>query len=183
MYPYTTSQVDIEIDRLNSHHFKVWLPLTGRLIPVNILNHLKQCPSPRVADVATGTGAWLSSFAEQVSPEAELWGFDLDVTKFSLRNMNVPNLRFHQHDILSPFPEEMHGKFDLVHVRLLVLGLKDDEWATAVRNSIALLKPGAWVFWEELPQVSVRTLPPSRTFDEWWRVHISYGSKIGRDPV
>lgn len=180
-YPYITS--DVEITRLDHHHSKVWLPLTGQLAPTNILTQLRQTSSPRVADIATGTGLWIVSIAEHLPPAADLWGFDLDVTKIHQNIKSASNVQFQQHDALIPFPEEIQGTFDLVHVRLLVLGLKTDDWDIAIRNAIALLKPGGWLFWEELPQGSVRMIPPSKPLDEWWRIHMLYGAKIGRDPM
>lgn len=46
---------------------------------------------------------------------------------------------FVAHDILKPFPEEYHGRFDVVHVRLLVLALKKEQIKLAAENVAALL--------------------------------------------
>ena len=41
---------------------------------------------------------------------------------------------------MKPFPAEHLGKYDLVHVRLLVQALKETDVQSAVRNVTALLR-------------------------------------------
>lgn len=48
-----------------------------------------------------------------------------------------------------PFPEHMHEKYDLVHVRMLVAAMLPSDWRTAVSNIARLLKPGGFLQWEE----------------------------------
>lgn len=43
----------------------------------------------------------------------------------------------------------MQATFDVIHLRLLILGLPRNTWKTACENIFALLKPGGWVQWEE----------------------------------
>lgn len=53
-------------------------------------------------------------------------------------------------DINEGFPEEFHGRFDVVHVRLLVLGLQVEQFTKAVGNVVKLLKPGGYLQWTDL---------------------------------
>lgn len=48
-----------------------------------------------------------------------------------------------------PFPEHMHGKYDLVHVRMLVAAMLPSDWEPTVCNLTRLLKPGGFIQWEE----------------------------------
>lgn len=48
-----------------------------------------------------------------------------------------------------PFPEYMHGKYDLVHARLLVVAMLPGDWEIVLRNLAKLLKPGGFLQWEE----------------------------------
>lgn len=64
-------------------------------------------------------------------------GFDISDAHFPLEHQ--ANVEFITHDILQPFPQQLHEQFDLVHVRLLVLALKQNEIATAVKNVASLL--------------------------------------------
>jgi len=50
------------------------------------------------------------------------------------------NIKFRYQNFLQPFPEELLGKYDLVHVRVMVLALSSDEWEPAVRNLMTLLR-------------------------------------------
>ncbi|KEY73478.1 hypothetical protein S7711_07502 [Stachybotrys chartarum IBT 7711] len=183
IYPFNRGDIDAELKRLNYNHFNVFLPLTGRLVPPHILNELNESANPRVADVATGNGIWLLSLADILSPQAELYGFDLDPLKFPSSITPVANTTFQQQDVLLPFPTELQATFDLVHVRLLFFGLKINDWDIAIRNMAKLLKPGGWILWEEIGQMSVRAFPPSSAFEEWWRAHMMHGVKNGRDPI
>ncbi|KAF6823009.1 methyltransferase type 11 [Colletotrichum musicola] len=198
IYLFNRGDVDEEAERLAHNHFTIWLPLTNNaLLPPHILSHLESKEQPRVADVATGSGVWLISLAEIAPPRSELFGFDIDPLKFPpcpptppippppssppLRP-EQPKLDFRVHDVLKPFPEEFCGGFDLVHVRLLALGLKTAEWDVAVRNVAALLRPGGWVLWEDTADLLIRAYPPSKAYDEWWWANMRHGAKIGRDP-
>ncbi|KAF0328700.1 methyltransferase domain-containing protein [Colletotrichum asianum] len=77
-YSLNRGNVDTELQRLDANHFNVWLPLTGQVAPAHILEQLNRNSSPRVADVATGTGVWLRSVAQHLRSDAELFGFDFD---------------------------------------------------------------------------------------------------------
>jgi hypothetical protein len=52
--------------------------------------------------------------------------------------------------------------FDVVHIRLLVLGLPQGSWGLACKNLYRLLKPSGWLQWEEgdFQHVSCSILPP-----------------------
>jgi hypothetical protein len=48
-------------------------------------------------------------------------------------------INFSEHDILTPFPEEHLGKYDVVRLRLLVKALRGVDVERAVRNLAALI--------------------------------------------
>ena len=60
-----------------------------------------------------------------------------DTVKFS--TLNLPE----------PVPAHLQGTFDVLHLRLLVLGLPAGTWEVACQTIFSLLKPGGWVQWEE----------------------------------
>ncbi|KAH7322377.1 S-adenosyl-L-methionine-dependent methyltransferase [Stachybotrys elegans] len=179
IYPFDRGSPATELARLSHLHFNIWVPLTGgKLVPSHIADALEKSPEPRVADIATGNGVWLTSIAQQLPHHAELYGFDIDPTKFPTAE---PNMSFQQHDLLHPFPEHLQGTFDLVHVRLLYFALKADEWAPAIRQATTLLKPGGWILWEEMGHMSVRLFPPSKALEEFWRAYMLHNQTKGRD--
>jgi len=106
-------------------------------------------PDLRVADVATGTAIWLLDLAQMLSPEAQLYGFDISGKQFPAAEDRPANVSLHEHNVLEPFPEEYHGFFDIVAVRLITAGLRPGNWDAAVRNISVLLKPGGHLQWIE----------------------------------
>ena len=52
-------------------------------------------------------------------------------------------------NLLDPVPEDKKGTFDVLHLRLLILGLLNGKWKIACENLFQLLKPGGWIQWEE----------------------------------
>ncbi|OHF02874.1 methyltransferase domain-containing protein [Colletotrichum orchidophilum] len=188
IYNLNRGSIDDERERLAYNHFHVWLPLTGDLLPPHILSALRaqEGRPPRIADVATGSGVWLTSVSEIVPPRSELYGFDFDQLKMPTPPMpppqqQQPTLEFRKHDVLQPFPAEFRGTFDLVHVRLLALGLKKDDWDVAVGHLRALLAPGGWLFWEDISDLFIRFYPLSRAYEEFWWVTMQHDAKVGRD--
>jgi hypothetical protein len=70
-------------------------------------------------------------------------GYDISDMQFP-RDSDLPegltDFKFTRHDCLQPFPKEVHGKYDIVHVRLLVQALKESEYSIVVRNLYELLR-------------------------------------------
>lgn len=110
-------------------------------------------PSPRIADMGTGTARFLLRL-QPTYPDAKLEGFDISSTLFP---SSLPdNVTLSEQDIKQPFPEHMHGKYDLVHVRMLVAAMLPGDWEPVVRNLTGLLKPGGYLQWEECDFVSTQ---------------------------
>ncbi|KAF4918162.1 N-methyltransferase tcpN [Colletotrichum viniferum] len=183
IYVLNRGDVAKERARLEYNHHKIWLPLCGGLCPPQILAHLRRLPAPRVAELATGTGIWLRDMAAQLPSTAELRGIDMDTTKFPPASELPKNMSMMQHNALKPFPQEMHGTFDMVHVRLISLGMKKDDWAVVAKHLYALLRPGGYLHWEEVGDSVWRAIPPSKAFDEWMRIGTLWSMKVGRDPL
>ncbi|GKT63162.1 methyltransferase domain-containing protein [Colletotrichum tofieldiae] len=182
VYMLNSGDLAKERERLEYNHYNIWLPLCGGLCPPHILEYLRQLPSPHVAEIATGTGVWLKDMAKQLPVSAMLRGIDMDSTKFPRASELPPNCSMMQHNALRPFPEQMLGTFDMVHVRLLRLGLKKEDWETLAHNIFALLRPGGYLHWEEVADSSWKCIPPSRAFDEWKRIETLWAMSVGRDP-
>ena len=74
-------------------------------------------------------------------------GLDMSAAQF---HSNPPRgVEFGTLNILDPVPTELENTFDVLHLRLLVLGLPTGTWTTASQNILKLLKPGGWIQWEE----------------------------------
>ncbi|CAM1507709.1 Fc.00g045570.m01.CDS01 [Cosmosporella sp. VM-42] len=106
-------------------------------------------PALRVADVATGTAIWLLDLAKTLPSDTQLYGFDISAAQFPAPEARPSNVFLYEHNVTQPFPEEYHGTFDIVAVRLITAGLRGDDWNAAVSNVSMLLKPGGYLQWIE----------------------------------
>ncbi|KAI9652361.1 MAG: hypothetical protein M1831_006839 [Alyxoria varia] len=134
----------------------------GYLLHPTILPTL--APTARIADVGAGTCAWLLAVASSLGNHGSYDGFDISADQFPPKDSLPENFTLHVSDVKSPFAKEHHGKFDLIHLRLLVLAMEGPEhWRVALENVRKLLKPGGYVQWEEADFTLVRE--PLRAFE------------------
>ena len=85
---------------------------------------------------------WLEDVAAELSRSGntqalELIGFDISDTYFA--KFSTLGLQFVLSDIHKGFAEELHGTFDVVHVRLLLVVITEKQMLNAVGNVIKLL--------------------------------------------
>ncbi|KAF5573230.1 Methyltransferase domain-containing protein [Fusarium pseudocircinatum] len=183
IYPLSSALPGDEKQRLNDNH-RVYRHMTeGDLLPVPIQTYVQSLPAPVIADIGTGTGIWLQEISREMPKLAQLHGYDIDGSKFPVADSVSPNVTFRLHDALLPFHKELHAKYDVVHVRLLYLALKKEDWAVVAANIRTILKPGGWIHWEELGYPGFTCLPISKSFYEFMRVEVSHAIHVGRDPL
>ncbi|KAL6835448.1 ankyrin repeat-containing domain protein [Trichoderma camerunense] len=156
-----------EEQRLHKQHYNMWMPVAKHLLPPHIFGNLvKLDHPPAIADLATGTGIWLRDLATKLPSNARLDGYDYDPSKFIKASQLPDNVRLFPGDILKPFPERLRAQYDVIHVRMLILGLKADQWAEAARNIKMLLRPGGWL-----------------EFALWSNAEVQYARSVGRDII
>lgn len=129
----------------------------GYALHPRITSNLK--PGARVADIACGTGRWFVQLAPVLPEGSTMHGFDVSDAQFPKKDTKPANMTFAEHNALEPFPAELHGTFDAVHVRLLVAALHDSAmWDSVMCNALALLKPGGAIQWDEHDLLSKRAV-------------------------
>ncbi|PIG90299.1 cytomegalovirus gH-receptor family protein, partial [Aspergillus arachidicola] len=120
-----------------------------------------------IADVATGTGIWLSSLitAPKVHPTNRLYlhGFDISSAQYPFSKDIAPTHELHlsTHDMRNRFPPKHRGRYDLVHLRLLVGALKEEDYLQSMRNIFELLKPGGYLQWDDCDTTAFSTAESS----------------------
>lgn len=169
-----------ESGRLDFQHV-LFGKLTGTLLPNHISSHLAITPSPRVADIGTGTASWLIDLSSQLPPSSTLTGFDINSGTFPPAEKLPSNIALQVHDALKPFSEEHLGAYDIVHARLLTYGVKKGEWEVVAKNMASLLKPGGWVFWEETGYPCWSFIPPTPNITALMQLDVAYAKQVGRD--
>ncbi|KAF4976365.1 hypothetical protein FDECE_18484 [Fusarium decemcellulare] len=182
IYTYDLGPTEVEVDRLESQHRAVFKPLTNGLLPTEIREYLASLGRPpAVADIATGTGVWLSDIATELPSDARLDGYDLEPAKFPEASQLPPNVRLSGCDVLVPFTENLHGQYDLVHIRLLITALNVEQWPTVAANLRSLLRPGGYLLWGEAGYPGISCLPMTEHFQKLINVEVRYATAVGRD--
>lgn len=115
-----------------------------------------------IADVATGTAIWLAEAAHEL-PNAQLDGFDIDLTQAPPKEWLPPNTQLRYWNVFDSIPDDLQGKYDIVHVRLLVLVVENSDPRPIIRNLVKMLKPGGYLQWDDLnyPGTHVKAIDKS----------------------
>jgi SAM-dependent methyltransferase len=178
------SSSESERNRLDVQHEICNDIMRNKLLPPHIqaeLLALSSTRAPKVLDVATGSAAWLHAMANILPPNAELVGLDYDPTKFPPPSSLASNITLRAGDMYQPFPGDLVGQFDVVHVRLISFALKAGQGAELVKNLMTLLRPGGWIVWSELSVTLATTEPPSLAWFKIQDVHYRFQRAIGAD--
>ncbi|KAJ5963975.1 uncharacterized protein N7479_003851 [Penicillium vulpinum] len=165
-----TPHTDIHL--LDSTNNLIFSPskITRQVLNIGYLLHPsvrdKMHSHARVADIATGTAAFLRHLAHDW-PDASLHGYDISTSLYPPSNTLPQNVTLYLLDARNDVPVNLWGQYDIVHVRLIAAGLTASEWARVVRSLARLLKPGGAMQWEECDFTNVRHLPgrPDSTID------------------
>ncbi|KAJ8131606.1 hypothetical protein O1611_g2019 [Lasiodiplodia mahajangana] len=164
IYILNAGSAQSEHDRLNSQH--------------HLFND--------ILEIATGTAVWLSEIAKTLSPDAELVGLDFDTSKFPAPSSLAPNITLRQANMFEPFPSDLHGRFDVVNIRLIIFALKEGYGTNLVKNLMTLLKPGGYIVWAETGPANYVVLftsiqPPSLAWFKFQELNWRFAKKVGRD--
>ncbi|TVY93982.1 N-methyltransferase, partial [Lachnellula willkommii] len=109
--------------------------------------------SVRIADVATGNCIWLLDVAREVSETALLDGFDISLDQCPPSPWLPANIHLHTWNIFEEPPKEFIETFDVVHIRLITVAIKNNDPRPVLANLRKLLKPGGYLQWDEADSV------------------------------
>lgn len=145
----------MESARLSYQHH-VYRQLYDGLLDEKIVSALSLSEPParnppvQICDLACGNGIWAMDVANDF-PHTEVTGLDVSRNSFPPKAICPKNLSLDLVDILGDIPGKYIGKFDVVHIRLLLSALlKPGTKDIAIKNIIRLLKPGGYLHWQEL---------------------------------
>ncbi|BCR92568.1 putative LaeA-like methyltransferase [Aspergillus chevalieri] len=182
---YMLSRDAEESARLNSQHVFLLEVYGNNLIHPSIPKENIQS----VADIATGTGIWLRDAAtvlgmQNRNPSSPyyLHGFDISSVQFQpVATQTNAEIYLSLQNCLKPFPPEHHGRYDFVHVRLLIGALRKGEYELAIKNIFDILKPGGYFQWEEANAHSITSdiTPQPPSFTESRRLVLDCVEKSG----
>lgn len=170
-----------EKNRLDAQHY--WLDdfMNNELLPRHIAAELSARPSPRICDLATGTGIWLIKLAETLPASAELVGLDYDLSKYPDPETLPSNVKLGFANAFDPFPEELLGRFDVVHLRFFVYAMKSGQGVPLIRNLLSLLRPGGWLVWVETGPSMYTVEPPDLAVWQFTKAYHDFAKKVDLD--
>ncbi|KAK0726265.1 hypothetical protein B0T21DRAFT_350420 [Apiosordaria backusii] len=112
-----------------------------------------------ICEVASGTGIWLTDVARSVPSSTVLTGLDYNLSQCPPSAWLPPNISMRHWNVFDPVPDDLVGKYDYVHTRLLVLVVGESkDPGPIIRNLFKLLKPGGWLQWDELDTVNMPSI-------------------------
>jgi hypothetical protein len=88
-------------------------------------------------------------------PNASVDAVDISDEQFPPAVFQPPNASFRTHDILEPFPAELLGQFDAVHMQFMLYMVNDDVADKLIANVLTLLS-------QSPRQVSLARIIPRR---------------------
>ena len=105
-----------------------------------------------IADIGTGTGIWLLELDRRLpTPSSNLCGLDISGDQFPRPEWLPQKAQFLQCDALDPTgpPQHLVGAFDVVHIRLFIAIIKNNDPTSLLNFCHKLLKPGGHLQWDD----------------------------------
>lgn len=144
---YPLERRTAEIERLNIQH-RLLVRAAGCHLHPSINRKLPS--EPKIAEVATGTGIFLTELSQQLPPQSILDGYDISPEAFTPPGELPSNVRLSILDAKQPPPTELQGTYDVVLIRFINIALRTpDDWLAVAKHASSLLRPGGALQWIE----------------------------------
>ncbi|KAH6649101.1 hypothetical protein BKA67DRAFT_522691 [Truncatella angustata] len=155
--PYALMRDCSSSARLTAQHY-LWKDLLGFLVHPNIPTRASDL---RIADIATGNGIWLCDYARNKPASVELHGFDVNLDQVGPKAWLPTNVHMHTWNMFEEPDPRFVGYFDIVHVKLITVVVKNNDPRPILANLTKMLKPGGHLQWDEVDTIgaSIKTVP------------------------
>lgn len=109
----------------------------------------------------TITSIWLHDFARDKPKSIELHGFDISLDQVAAQPWLPQNIHMHTWNLFQEPPPQFLGYFDVVHVRLVTVVVRNNDPRPVLENLAKILKPGGYLQWDEVDTIncSIKTVP------------------------
>ena len=135
------------VSRLNLQ-FYLWKDALKSNFHPSILLSLSKTAA--IAEVASGTCMWLIDVSRE-PPEGQLDGLNYDLRQAPHQKWLPSDFKMRHWNVFEDVPDDLVGKYDYVHTRLLVLVVESKNPRPIIRNLRKLLKPGGYLQRDEHP--------------------------------
>jgi hypothetical protein len=82
---------------------------------------------------------WLYDLSREVPSSTSLVGLDISLDQIPNRSLLPSNTTFQAWDFFTPPPSELQNSFDVVHMRLIAVVIKDGDAGKVLKNVKMLL--------------------------------------------
>jgi hypothetical protein len=82
---------------------------------------------------------WMLDLSREVPSTTTIHGFDIDLSQCPPPSSFPPNVKITKWDMFTPPPAELVGTFDVVHLRLVTLVIKNNDPTALITNVAQLL--------------------------------------------
>ncbi|KAK5359257.1 hypothetical protein LTR20_001722 [Exophiala xenobiotica] len=144
---YQLSRDYLASGRLTAQHYLI-LRRSGWLLHPEIASAVSGRTDLAIADLACGNAIWALDMASEF-PDATVVGIDISTQQFPTRASWPHNLCLETHDMFQAVPEKYVGRFDVVHIRLVLAAVYNHDKDRLLQNVLTLLKPGGYIQWTE----------------------------------
>ena len=93
----------------------------------------------KIADIGTGNAVWLIELLPHLPETTQLDGFDISADYFPVKEWLPSNVKLELLDALGDLPEHLVGQYDIVHLRTLVLIVRNNDPSRLLSNLIKML--------------------------------------------
>lgn len=146
---YKLERDEVETERLNEQH-RLLVRAVGYLLHPRITKCIvKDDRRLQVAELASGTGAFLIDLAGSVPSSWSLHGYDISSDSFTPSSSLPKNVKLSVSNAKQPPPPELEGIYDVVCIRFLNIALSPSDWPVIARNVLSMLRPGGALQWIE----------------------------------
>ncbi|KAI4189678.1 MAG: hypothetical protein L6R41_001287 [Letrouitia leprolyta] len=128
-------------------------------------------PGAKIAEIGAGTCIWPIDVSRELRIPISVDAVDISMAQCPPPSWLPKNVRLVTHDVYQPFPSEMHGTYDMVHVQNWLCIWRTETSKTLIRNLLDLLRPGGFIQWSEQDPTANRIVvapdaPTSSRFTE-----------------
>ena len=99
---------------------------------------LLSLPSQKKLAVDSVQSVWLIETARTL-PEAQLDGYDISPSQFPAKERLPKNVKLATLDAFGLIPEDLVGKYDVVHISLFVMLVRNENPAPVLENLMLML--------------------------------------------
>ncbi|KAG2193981.1 hypothetical protein INT47_000769 [Mucor saturninus] len=142
---YWLPKDDEELNRVMGQHFAIKDLYEGRNILKSVEKSLDFEKGIAILDLGCGPGSWILDMITDY-PNCTYEG--CDIVNSTNKNITPKQFNWKYGNFLEriDYPD---NTFDFIHMRLLLLSVREVDWPIVLKEALRVLKPGGFIQWKE----------------------------------